>query len=452
MNHSLLAHLLAHLLVIVALASSAATFPAACHADEPQLPAGFKALFNGENLDGWYGNNPHQTVKAAAGEREAKIAAQQEDFLAHWSIDNGELVNDGHGPYATTKRHFGDIEFLIDYKTVAKADSGIYLRGTPQVQIWDTTEEGGKWDRNADKGSGGLFNNTKKAPGQLPLAHADKPFGEWNQFRIRQLGSRTTVHFNDKLVVDNAIMENYWDKSRLSPLPARGPIHLQTHGGEIRWRNILVRDVPADEANALLRGDDAELGFSSIFNGKDLTGWTGAVENYEVRDGAIVCKQGKGGNLYTSEEYADFVVRLEFKLPPGGNNGLAIRYPGQGQSAYTGMTELQILDDDAEKYAKLDATQYHGSAYGMVAAHRGHLRPTGEWNYQEVTVQGSTVKVELNGALILDADLSKVTEYKDDRPHPGKELTSGHFGFAGHNDPVMFRNVAIKRLEAEASE
>lgn len=448
MNHSLLTHLF----LCVALATSLAAVTSNTNADEPQVPDGFKALFNGEDLNGWYGNNPHQTVKAAADEREAKIAAQQEEFNQHWSVDDGELVNDGHGPYATTKEEFGDIEFHIDYKTVAKADSGIYLRGTPQVQIWDTTEAGGKWDRNADKGSGGLFNNTKTAPGQLPLVHADKPFGEWNKFRIRQLGSRTTVYLNDKLVVDSAIMENYWDKKRLTPLPARGPIHLQTHGGEIRWRNIALREVPADEANVLLRGDDKKHGFSAIFNGKDLSGWSGAVENYEVRDGAIVCKEGKGGNLYTTEEYADFIVRLEFKLPPGGNNGLAIRYPGEGQSAYTGMTELQILDDDAEKYAKLDPRQFHGSAYGIVPAHRGYLRPTGEWNYQEVTVQGSTIKVELNGSVILNADLSQVTEYKDDAPHPGKDLTSGHFGFAGHNDPVMFRNVAIKRLEAKASE
>lgn len=436
------------LLPLVVLTTSLLTISAAAHAIDNQVPEGFRSLFNGQDLEGWYGNNPHVTVKAAEGEREAKIAEQQAEFKAHWSVDNGELVNDGHGPYATTQAEFGDIEFLIDYKTVAKADSGIYLRGTPQVQIWDTTEEGGKWDRNADKGSGGLFNNTKGTPGQLPLVHADKPFGEWNNFRIRQLGSRTTVHFNGKLVVDNAIMENYWDKDRLTPLPARGPIHLQTHGGEIRWRNILVREIPADEANAALRGDDQAQGFTSIFNGQDLTGWIGAADSYEVRDGAIVCKEGKGGNLYTSEEYADFIVRLEFKLPPGGNNGLAIRYPGEGRPAYTGMTELQILDDDAEKYAKLDARQFHGSAYGMVPAHRGHLRPTGEWNYQEVTVQGSKVKVELNGSVILDADLSQVTEYKDDEPHPGKDLTSGHFGFAGHSDPVMFRNIAIKRLEA----
>lgn len=409
-------------------------------------PEGFRSLFNGENLEGWHGDNPHTTVKADTDKRAEAIAAQQAEFNAHWSVDNGELVNDGHGPYATTSDEFGDIEFMLEYKTVAKADSGIYLRGTPQVQIWDFTEEGGKWDRSADKGSGGLFNNSKDAAGQLPLVLADKAFGEWNKFRIIQVGSRTTVYLNDKLVVDNAIMENYWDKDRLSPLPARGPIHLQTHGGEIRWRNIFVRDIPITEANERLRGDDQAAGFESIFNGTDLAGWTGAVDNYEVREGSIVCKEGHGGNLFTEEQYDDFVVRVEFKVPPGGNNGLAIRFPGEGRPSYQGMTELQILDDTAEKYAKLDPRQFHGSIYGMVAAHRGYLRPVGEWNYQEVTVQGSTIKVELNGSVIVDADVSKVTEFKDDLPHPGKDLKRGHFGFAGHNDPVMFRNVAIKKL------
>ena len=416
-------------------------------ADVSQPPKGFRAIFNGQDLVGWYGNNPHQTAKAGADERQDAIAKQQEEFKTHWSVDSGELVNDGHGPYATSDAEFGDIEFHIDYKTVAKADSGIYLRGTPQVQIWDTTKEGGKWDRNADKGSGGLFNNTKGKPGQLPLVLADQPFGDWNQFRIRQLGARTTVMLNGKLVVDNAIMENYWDKKRLSPLPARGPIHLQTHGGEIRWRNIHVREIPADEANAMLRGDDAAQGFTPIFNGSDLTGWSGDVGNYEVRNGALVCKEGQGGTLFTTNQYSDFVVRVDFKLPPGGNNGLAIRYPGEGQPAWTGMCELQVLDNTAEKYAKLDSRQYHGSVYGKVAAHRGYLRPIGQWNYQEVTVKGSTVKVELNGSVIVNADLSQVTEFMGNKPHTGKDLKSGHFGFAGHNDPVMFRNIAIKRLE-----
>ncbi len=406
-----------------------------------------KPIFNGKDLDGWYGLNPHQLVKVAEDKKKAAIEGYQKEFKEHWTVENGELVNDGKGPYATTEKEYGDIEFEIDYKTVAKADSGIYLRGTPQIQIWDTTEEGGKWDRNADKGSGGLFNNTKGTPGQLPLVHADKPFGEWNHFKITQVGSRTTVYLNDKLVVDNAIMENYWDKTRQTPLPAKGPIHLQTHGGEIRWKNIKLREIGPEEGNKMLRGSDSDQGFVSVFNGKDLTGWRGAVENYEVRDGAIVCKPDKGGVLFTADEYGDFVVRLEYKVPPGGNNGLAIRYPGEGSAAYDGMCELQVLDNDAEKYqTRLDERQWHGSAYGMVGAHRGYARPAGVWNYQEVTVKGSTIKVELNGTVILDTDLSKVTEFMKDKPHPGKDRKRGHFGFAGHKDPVMFRDIAIKRL------
>jgi len=189
-----------------------------------------------------------------------------------------------------------------------------------------------------------------------------------------------------------------------------------------------------------------EAGFTALFNGRDLTGWSGAVEGYEVRDGAIVCKPGQGGTLFTTGRYRNFVVRLEFKLPPAGNNGLAIRYPGSGDSAYFGMTELQVLDDTAPQYANLDPRQAHGSAYGMVASTRGHLKPVGEWNEQEVTVRGSTIKVVLNGAVILDTDLATVTTFMADTPHPGKDRTEGHFGFAGHNDPVAFRHVRIREL------
>jgi hypothetical protein len=358
---------------------------------------------------------------------------------------DGELVNDGKGAYLTTDKEFGDIELLIDYKTVPKADSGIYLRGTPQVQIWDSTESGPSRKNGSDKGSGGLFNNRPDSPGRDPLVRADNPFGTWNHLRIIQVGARTTVYLNDKLVVDHAIMENFWDKQRLEPLYARGPIQLQTHGAEIRWRNLLVREIGADEANQILASHGA-TGFTPIFDGQSLSGWTGAVDNYEVAQGAIRCKPGKGGVLYYDKENSDFVARLEFRLPPGGNNGLAIRYGGKGDAAYQGMCELQVLDDGAAKYSKLDPRQAHGSAYGMVPAWRGYLRPVGEWNFQEVTVKGSKIKVELNGTVILDTDLSQVTEFMGGRPHPGKDRTSGFFGFAGHNDPVEFRALAIKPL------
>jgi hypothetical protein len=414
--------------------------------DETQPPEGFTPLFNGKDLSGWHGMGTYDPRKLAdlPGKEAFALGAKwTNDIHKHWRVENGELVNDGKGEYLTTDKEYGDIELLVDYKMYPKGDSGIYLKATPQVQIWDYTKEGGKGNLGAEKGSGGLWNNSPGAPGKDPLVLADKPFGEWNHFRILMLGERVTVYLNDKLVVKHARLENYFN--RKLPLLPKGPIQLQTHGSEIRWRNLYVREIPGEEANKLLREMSSDSGFETVFNGKDFDGWDGPVDNYEVKDGAIVCKPKKGGIVYTKAEYDDFVARLEFKLPPRGNNGLAIRYPGgEGDTAYDGMCELQVLADD---YKGIDPRQAHGSAYGMVAAHRGYQRPIGEWNYQEVTVKGPTIKVELNGTLILDCDLSKVTEFMAKRAHPGKDRSSGHFGFAGHNDPVAFRNIQIKRLE-----
>ncbi len=214
----------------------------AASASDPQPPKGFCALFNGKDLSGWHGMphfDPYQLAAMPEAKRKKLIDEWTADAKKHWKVECGELVNDGNGAYMTTDKDFGDIEFLIEYKTVAKADSGIYLRATPQVQIWDYTKEGGKWSIGADKGSGGLWNNSPGAPGKDPLVLADKPFGQWNQFRIIQVGERVTVWLNGKLVVDHALMENYYDRKK--SLPVRGPIILQTHGGEIRWRNVFLR-------------------------------------------------------------------------------------------------------------------------------------------------------------------------------------------------------------------
>jgi nicotinamidase-related amidase len=412
------------------------------------------ALFNGKSLDGWHGwaihekgASPDELAKLNEEERKAKIDAWTEDAKKHWSVDNGELVNDGHGAYLATEKEYGDIELTLEYKTVAKADSGIYLRNAPQVQIWDTNQvfDPNNPTRRPHLGSGGLFNNTPDTPGRDPLVLADKPFGEWNAFRIVQVGERTSVWLNGKLVVDHARMENYFN--RKGPLPAKGKILLQTHGGEIRWRNLTVREIPPDEANDILRKADAK-GFEPAFNGTDFTGWDGPTDQYEIADGAIVCRKGKGGNIYTKAEYGDFTVRLEYKLPPRGNNGLAIRTPGgKAHVATQAMCEIQILDDEHKDYAKLDPRQFNGSIYGMVAPHRGFLRPVGEWNFMEVTAKGHVLRIELNGTRIVDADVSKVTEFKDNTPHPGKDRLSGHFGFAGHNDPVAFRKIEIKPVK-----
>jgi hypothetical protein len=440
-NHQCCFHLFGALLVLTA--------PGEANAADPQPPAGFAAVFNGKDLSGWHGMphfDPYKLAAMSEAQRKAQIESWTNEAKKHWTVENGELVNDGDGAYLTTDKPFGDVELLIDYKTVPKADSGIYLRATPQIQIWDFTKEGGKWDLGADKGSGGLWNNSPGAPGKDPLVLADKPFGQWNSFRILQVGERVSVWLNGKHVVDHARLENFWD--RKLPLPQKGPIQLQTHGGEIRWRNIFVREIPPAEANTILRKHHSD-GFVDVFNGKDFSGWDGPVDQYEVKDGAIVCRPHKGGTIYTKDQYTDFAARVEYRLPPAGNNGLAIRYPGAGDGAYVGMCEVQILDDTSPKYSKLDPRQYNGSAYGMIPVQRGYLRPLSEWNFMEVTVRGPGIRVELNGTRVLDADLSKVTEYMANSPHPGKDRTVGHFGFCGHSDPVAFRSVQIKKMQSE---
>ena len=412
--------------------------------EDNRPPEGFRALFNGLDLTGWHGMktiDPKALAAMSAQERQASKAANATDVAEHWTVESGQIVNDGHGVYLTTDEDFENVEFWIDYRTVPNADSGIYLRATPQIQIWDWTEAGGKWNLGADRGSGGLWNNAAGSLGKDPKVRADKAFGEWNRFRIRQIGALTSVWLNGWKVVDNAPMHNYWDRNR--PLFPYGPIQLQTHGGEIRWRNVFLREIPWDEALVVLRRRNRE-GFKPIFNGQNLEGWQGATDNYHVAEGVLSCKAGKGGTIFTDDQYGDFAVCFEFKLPPGGNNGLAIRYSGEGDPAYQGMCELQILDSEHPKYKDLDVRQYHGSAYGMAPAARGYLRPAGEWNIQFVRVVGSRVTVELNGYQILDTDLAEITEYLGNTPHPGKDRAVGYFGFAGHSDPVEFRNVWLR--------
>ena len=413
-----------------------------------EAPPGFTPLFNGKDLTGWHGYNPHSVTKLTGEKMDAMLKKMREEFPQHWYVKDGEILNPGTGAYATTDQDYGDIELVLEYNMAPKGDSGVYLRAVPQVQIWDPTDEKA-FKHGAQLGSGALWNNSPGKPGKDPLVLADKPAGEWNTLRILMVGARVSIWLNGKQTVDHATLENYYD--RKAALPAKGPICLQTHGAPIRWRNIAVREIAGDEANRIL-ASHGKAGYKSIFNGKDFTGWAGPVENFEVADGAIRCKTGKGGTPYYNQDLTDFANRLEFKLPSGGNNGLALRYPGKGNTAYEGMCELQVLDDNYDKVkGKIDPRQVHGSAYGMVAAQRGYQRPIGEWNFQETTVIGSTIKVELNGFIILEADLSKVdmATVMAKSPHPGKDNTHGFFGFAGHNDAAAFRNIEIKDLAAK---
>lgn len=192
--------------------------------------------------------------------------------------------------------------------------------------------------------------------------------------------------------------------------------------------------------------EEAKDGFVSLFDGKTLDGWQGAVNGYTIEDGTMICKPG--GDLFTAKEYANFVFRFEFKLPPAGNNGVSIRTPltGAQPTAYRGI-EIQILDDADPKYKDITPYQAHGSIYGVVAAKRGGvLKPAGQWNTEEIVADGSRIKVTVNGKVIVDADIANIDKPADGQPHPGLHNAKGYIGWAGHGDPVSFRNVRIKEL------
>jgi hypothetical protein len=214
---------------------------------KPQAPKGFTVLFNGKDLSGWRGRqqdySPYVEAKLSKEELAEKQKQWNADRDAHWSVDmaRGEIVSDGKGVFLATDKDYGDFELYVDWLMVNhNGDSGVYLRGFPQVQVWDPDNP--REIRNgAEKGSGALWNNNPDNPGRFPLVKADHPVGEWNTFHIKMVGSRVSVWLNDKLTVDNQIFDNYFDRTQ--PVLSRGPIELQTHGAEIRFRNIYVREI-----------------------------------------------------------------------------------------------------------------------------------------------------------------------------------------------------------------
>ncbi|MGV3588732.1 MAG: DUF1080 domain-containing protein [Adhaeribacter sp.] len=422
------------------------------HLDEMPKDAGFVSLFNGKDLTGWKGlvADPIKRSKMDAKTLAAAQEKADEQMRKDWAVKNGEIMFVGKGyDNLTTLKKYGDFEMLIDWKIYddgkGEGDAGVYLRGTPQVQMWDTS----RVKVGAQVGSGGLYNN--KVHPSKPLKVADNPLGEWNNFRILMQGDRVTVYLNGELVTDNVILENYWDRNM--PIFPEEQIELQAHGSPVGYRNIYIREIPRPKPFVLSAAEKKE-GYKVLFDGTNMHEWMGNTTDYTIADGNMVVdpKPGSRGNLYTKDQYSDFVFRFEFKLTPGANNGLGIRAPLEGDAAYTGI-ELQILDNDADIYKSLEKYQYHGSAYGVLAAKRGYLKPVGEWNYQEVIVKGPKIKVILNGTTILDGDLTEARKNGtlDKKDHPGIHRNTGHIGFLGHGSKLAFRNIRIKDLSKDSN-
>lgn len=414
-------------------------------AENPQ-EGGFVSIFNGKNLDGWKGlvANPIARAKMTAKQLAAAQEKANKQMNLDWKVEDGLIIFDGKGfDNLCTEKQYGDFEMLVDWKMYPgpEPDAGIYLRGTPQVQIWDTA----RVDVGAQVGSGGLYNNIKNE--SKPLKVADQKVGEWNTFRIKMIGDRVWVWLNDELVTDNVMLENFWDRKQ--PIFPIEQIELQAHGSKVAYRDIFIKEIERTEPFEL-SAEEKKEGYRVLFDGTNMHEWTGNTEEYILEDGNIVMRPTKsfGGNLYTKDEFDNFVFRFEFMLTPGANNGLGIRTPMEGDAAYVGM-ELQILDDDAPIYKDLEEYQYHGSVYGVIPAKRGHLKPMGEWNYQEVVANGDNIKITLNGEVIVDGNLRDASKNGtiDGKDHPGLLNKSGHIGFLGHGSVVKFKNIRVKELK-----
>ena len=232
------------ILATTALAGAAAPDEEKAGPNDNKPPEGFTALFNGTDLTNWQGLVPiNVRAKLSPEDLAKKQKEANETFLPHWTVQNGIIVYDGKGNNLQTAKDYGNFEMYVDWKIPPKGDSGIYLRGNPQVQIWESdTIDPKKLADDLGKGSGGLWNNPQGSKGQKPLVKADNATGEWNTFHIIMVGDKVTVFLNGKKVVDDAPLANYWDKGQ--PLPAKGPIELQHHGDKLWFKNIYIKELP----------------------------------------------------------------------------------------------------------------------------------------------------------------------------------------------------------------
>jgi len=405
---------------------------------------GFYTMFNGRDLSGWKGlvENPVKRRLMHPDTLAKKQMKADEIMRKGWYAKDGELHFTGHGDNLCSTKDYQDFEMYVDWKIEKDGDAGIYLRGSPQVQIWDIA----RVNVGANVGSGGLYNNQKNP--SKPLKLVDNPIEEWNTFKITMQGERVTVYLNGELVVDQVILENYWD--RKIPIFVKDAIELQAHGNHIVYRDIYVKELEPQNLYTV-SPEEKQEGFESLFDGQSLFQWTGNTIDYVPENGDLVIYPTRGGkgNIYTKKEYDNFHLKFEFKLTPGANNGLGIRAPLEGDAAYVGM-ELQILDNTAKIYEKLQPYQYHGSVYGIIPAKREYLKPVGEWNTEEVIAQGNRIQVILNGETIVDGDIGEATKggTPDHKEHPGLFNKTGHIGFLGHGSELRFRNLRIKELGA----
>jgi hypothetical protein len=439
--------------VAVCVAWAAATATAA------DVPAGFTRLFNGTDLSGWRGRPHLDPAAEAEGTPEARARRQAEwdaDLAKHWTVKDGVIVSDGHGVFLTTDRDYGDFELVLEWMLPSPcADSGVYLRGNPQVQIWDPAcARDAK--HGCEKGSGGLWNNPADSAGKWPLVKADRPIGEWNTTRITMRGDRVTVLLNDQLVVDDASLANHFHKGQ--PLPARGPIQIQTHGAPMHVRNVFIRDLGTFDLAAPGWRDLGADDFTNVNTGTDTWTWTAD---------AVACTGRPVGVIRTKEPLTDFEMSLEWRhLSDGGNSGVFLWAPlpvlesiKPGQLPPGGI-EVQVLDHGyAAKYEqstgkKADWFTTDGDVFPVGSStmkpfpptapngqrsfpKERHSRGTPEWNHYFIRAVGGEVRLWVNG--------HEVSGGSECRP------ATGYLCLESEGAPVEFRRLKVRPVAAGAA-
>ncbi|MSR26058.1 MAG: DUF1080 domain-containing protein, partial [Planctomycetaceae bacterium] len=421
---------------------------------QPSTPAGFTALFNGSDLSGWRGRphfDPAAEAALAPEERSAKQAEWDADMRQHWKVEGGEIVSDGHGVFLSTDRDYGDFELHLEWMLPESgADSGIYLRGNPQVQIWDPDCER-DFQHGNQKGSGGLWNNPADSPGKWPLERADSPTGAWNTTRVRMQGEHVTVILNDRVVVDDARLANFFAAG--TPLPERGPIQIQTHGAPMRVRNVAVRELSTLEGTGPGWRDLTGAEFENVNGEPDTWTW---------KDGGVHCTGRPVGVIKTKQPVKNLEMSLEWRhLTKGGNSGVFLWAPAnvlenlKPGALPPGGIEVQVLDHGyAEEYQRStgkksdwfttdgdvfpvgssDMTPFPPAAPGGKRSFptASHSRGSPEWNHYYIRAIDGEVRLWVNG--------HEVSGGTDCKP------AEGFLCLESEGAPVEFRRLRIRHL------
>jgi hypothetical protein len=362
------------------------------------LPAaegeGYKRqAFNGRNLDGWQVTN------------------------CETAVENGSLVLKSGNGFVRSDHQYGDFTLELDWKArqAEMYDSGIYFRAElpSGPRPWPT-----RYQANLLEGDEG---NVKPLSGATSKGLIKK--GDWNHFKLTVIGSKASLAING---------QHAWTADGVEP--ARGYIGLQAEvpkGGQFEFKNTTI----------------TEHGYQSLFNGRDLSGWEGATAEasacWKVEDGLLMCTGQKGPWLRSLDQYGDFNLRLEYRLKPGGNSGIYVRVPKDGNHRNRDTSgdkpsgvEVQILDDASERYKTLKDYQYSGSVYAIAPARERVSRPAGEWNTLEINCRGTSYRITQNGTLIVDANEEEYPELK-------QRQLKGYLGLQNHSEAVWFRNLRI---------